>query len=295
MLGVFHLVRGVRQCREHHRLLGICAEQQTAALTVNDLCPAHGGLCTALLRHKILCDVLGNLILVDAQLCTMLTVPVGFRRAIAVPFYGVIIGINLEQYTEFRHGCKPIHRVIMRGGLNAAITEHTILQTAFSSRAGLQIVEIGHNNTVSFHLAGGILENGAVVNRRNLLADTLGSSIQACQFPLTADTAHIVAAVIVSRSAPEVGTRDLLHHFLAGIAVGSQAAVQIREQHVKVFTTDTNVVGALHDSKRNRLFAGHRTDCCDHALSKSNFMTFFRPEGIVFQPGTAGTMNGSGK
>lgn len=53
MFGVFHLVRGVRQCRELHRLLSICAEQQTAALTVNDLCPAHGGLCTALLRYKI--------------------------------------------------------------------------------------------------------------------------------------------------------------------------------------------------------------------------------------------------
>lgn len=40
MLGVFHLMRGIRQGGEHHRLLGIGSEQQATTLTVNDLCPA---------------------------------------------------------------------------------------------------------------------------------------------------------------------------------------------------------------------------------------------------------------
>ncbi len=165
----------------------------------------------------------------------------------------------------------------MQGGLDAAIAEHTVLQAALCCGAGLQIIEIGHDNAVGFHLAGGVLEDGAAVNRRDFLADTLGGSIQTCQFPLTPDTAHVVAAVVVGGSAPEVGPGDLLDHLLAGIAVGSQAAIQIGEQNIEIFTMDTDVVGAVHDGKRCDLLAGNGTNYSDHTLSKGDFMTLSLP------------------
>ena len=34
------------------------------------------------------------------QLCTMLAVPVGLRRAVSVPLHRVVIGVDLEQHTE---------------------------------------------------------------------------------------------------------------------------------------------------------------------------------------------------
>ena len=39
-------------------------------------------------------------------------------------------------------------------------------------------LQIGHDNAVGFHLAGGVLEDGAAVNRRNLLTDALGGSVR---------------------------------------------------------------------------------------------------------------------
>ena len=71
-------------------------------------------------------------------------------------------------------------------------------------------IEIGHDHAVGFHLAGGVLEDGSAMNRRNLLADALSGSVQTCQLPLTANAAHVVTAVVVGGSAPEVGTGNLL-------------------------------------------------------------------------------------
>ena len=151
------------------------------------LCPAHRGLCTALLRHKVLCHVVCDLVLVNAQLCTMLTIPVGLRRAVSVPLHRVVVSVDLEQYAELRHCCKSFHRVIVQGGLDAAITEHTVLQAALCCGAGLEVIEIGHDHAVGFHLAGGVLEDGAAMNRRNLLADALGGSVRLLCFVLVRD------------------------------------------------------------------------------------------------------------
>ena len=100
MLGTLHFMGSVGQRREEHGLCGICGKQQSTALAVHDLCPAHSGLCTALLRHKVLCHVVCDLVLVNAQLCTMLTIPVGLRRAVSVPLHRVVIGVDLEQYAD---------------------------------------------------------------------------------------------------------------------------------------------------------------------------------------------------
>ena len=70
---------------------------------------------------------------------------------------------------------------------------------------------------------------------------------------LSADAAHVVAAVVVGGSAPEVGTGNLLNHLLAGIAVGSQTAGQIGEQNIEILTTDTDVVCTVRNGKRRAL------------------------------------------
>ena len=77
MLGILHFLGSVGQRREEHGLCGICGKQQPATLAVHYLCPAHSGLCTALLRHKVLSHVVVHLVLVDAQLCAVLTIPEG--------------------------------------------------------------------------------------------------------------------------------------------------------------------------------------------------------------------------
>ena len=100
VLGTFHFMGSVGQRREEHGLCGICGKQQPATLAVHYLCSAHSGLYTALLRHKVLCHVVCDLVLVNAQLCTMLAVPVGLRRAVSVPLHRVVIGVDLEQHTE---------------------------------------------------------------------------------------------------------------------------------------------------------------------------------------------------
>ena len=90
------------------------------------------------------------------------------------------------------------------------------------------------------------------MNRRDLLTDALGGSVQTCQLPLTANAAHVIAAVVVGGRAPEVGPGDLLDHLFSGIAVGSQAAIQIGEQNIEILTPDTDVVGAVHDGNSKK-------------------------------------------
>ena len=97
---LYYFMGSVGQRREEHGLCGICGKQQSTTLAVHYFCPAHSGHCSALLRYKVLCHVVCNLVLVNAQLCTMLAVPVGLRRAVSVPFHRVVIGVDLEQHTE---------------------------------------------------------------------------------------------------------------------------------------------------------------------------------------------------
>ena len=100
VLVTLHFMGSVGQRREEHGLCGICGKQQSTALAVHYFCPVHSGLCAALLRYKVLCHVVCNLVLVNAQLCTMLAIPVGLRRAVSVPLHRVVIGVDLEQHTE---------------------------------------------------------------------------------------------------------------------------------------------------------------------------------------------------
>ena len=57
------------------------------------------------------------------------------------------------------------------------VYKRQVLQAALCCGAGLKVIEIGHDHAVGFHLAGGVLEDGAAVNRRDLLADTLGGCL----------------------------------------------------------------------------------------------------------------------
>ena len=46
-----------------------------------------------------------------------------------------------------------VYKRQVQGGLDAAITEHAVLQAALCCGAGLEVIEIGHDHAVGFHLA----------------------------------------------------------------------------------------------------------------------------------------------
>ena len=57
----------------------------------------------------------------------------------------------------------------------------------------------------------------------------------------------------------DVYKRQLLNHLFAGIAVGSQAAIQIGEQNIELLAPDTDVVCTVRNGKRRDLLAGNGT------------------------------------
>ena len=149
---IFHLMRCVWKCREHHRpIVFIHLKEHSSTLAVSYFCPAYFFFCTTFLRYHISCDIVCNFVCINAKFCTFLTVCISFCLAKSIPFYTVIICVEFEDYTEFRHITEFFNRVIRKSCFHSSITENFIRKLAFAGRCSRHDVGISYFYRLLIH------------------------------------------------------------------------------------------------------------------------------------------------
>ena len=272
---IFHLMWCVWQCGEFHSITG---KQHTSALTVCYRCPTYTNLVSAFLWNHVFCHIIFYFVLVDTQFCAFASVHIGFFRSHAVPGYIVIICIEFEHNTEFRHITQTFYRIIRQCGADASVTVYLIAQFTLSCRSCWH--RISKCNLCAViqdfdfrNMHSRIMSSGRIFVRQ----------IHGCQFPLSAAHLHQTSVIVVDRCTPEVWSWNHLDHFHSTVTVRSKTAVQVREEHIEVFTANTKVMTGIDHFEFCRFYSFYRCLYFVNTLSECHFMTTFCPYGIFFQ------------
>ena len=103
------------------------------------------------------------------------------------------------------------------------------------------------------------------------------------KLPLAVNHRHAVSLVVIYRGSPEVRLGNAFNHLDSAVTVGNQAAGQIGEQRVEVFSFYADVHFSLNYPDRfgaavSFLDIGRRDGI--YMLSKCHFMSGLRPESV---------------
>ena len=251
----------------------ISKEHHSPPLAVSHFCPAHTAFVSTFLRHQILCKILFNLFLIDAELCTSLPVCIGFLRPKPVPANPVIICIQFKHHTEFRHVAESLHRIIGECGFDCPVSKHLIGKPAAALRAGRHIIPIRNNHTVLLFLHIRIQER---------LFSAFCCCIEACNFPLCIPLHHLVASIVVNRCPPEVWHRYCFNQFFSAVNVGGQTRIQCRKHRRKVFAAYTEVPVTVNHLQRFRAGIGHEFPF-KNFLSEGHLVPGLGPGSVLLQ------------
>ena len=149
---IFHLMWSVWKCGEHHRsVVFIHLKEHSSALAISYFCPADFFFCTTFLWNHISRHVICNFVCVDAEFCTFFTIRIGFCLTKSIPFYAVIICIEFEDYTKFRHIFEFFNRVISKRCFYSSIPEYFIGKPAFTGRCSRHKVCISYLYSLFIH------------------------------------------------------------------------------------------------------------------------------------------------
>ena len=238
------------------------------AFTVRNLSPSYPALIPAFLRHKIFCQILLNRFFINSQSGTFLPVGICLFRPEAIPLHAVKISIQFKEDTEFRHICQARYCFIGKCGFNRPVSEHFIGKhtAAFGNRR--HIIPVRNRNTVFFLLHIRIDER--------LLASVY-RLIHACDFPLCIAVLHLIPAIIVNRSTPEVWHGHCFNQFSPAVYIRSQTGTQCRKQGRKILAAHTEIPVSAYN--RQILFTVvWNKGALINLLAEGNFVPGFCPE-----------------
>ena len=259
------------------------------ARTVGHLGPPDPGPVPGLLGNQICFHILRGCTAVYAQLRAPVPVTIVFFRSHPIPFHLIIIRVQREQETEFRHFRQSRYRVIVQDESNGAVRQEAVCHDRRRGRRCRQ--QIFHDDLrlplLFFDLGP---ELRVMIRFRRVFRRCNGrKGVEAGQLPLTVSGCHGIACVIADRRAPEVHTGHLFDQFSAAGPPGSKTAPQHGEESVIRLTPDPDVEvtvdqlqpgGRRQNGTRRSGTARDRKD----ALVKGDFMPRAGPGSILPQP-----------
>ena len=211
---IFHFMRSPGQCR---KVDAVSLEQQPAPSSVSYFCPADTDFIAAFLGNHVACQVVDNCIFVDTKFCTFLTVCICLCRSHSIPFYLIIICIDLHNHSEFRHITKFRYWVIRKRSFDGSISVDCIGNAAVRYRFCCQMISECDCHGIS----GFFYQRGFRCIRLKILMRW----IETGKFPLSVPCHHLVSFVIIYRCTPEVRLRNAFDHLCSAITVGCQSTV----------------------------------------------------------------------
>ena len=185
----------------------------------------------------------------------------------------VIIGIELEQHSEFRHVRQAFDSAVLQRCLDDAVSEHFVLKLAGAFRFSRHFIPVGDKNAVLF-----------LFNRRACfrILPAVRMEIHTADLPLCIPLRHIVPAVIIIRCPPEVRHRNCFNHFFPVIFIRGKSRFDGGKLSRESFSSYSDVPFAIHHCQRC-LAAVASDRPFENSLSKGHFMSALCPECTLSQ------------
>ena len=159
-------------------------------------------------------------VFVNTKFCTMFTVCVSLSLAQSVPFYMIIICIELEHYAKLRHIAQFFDRIISKCCFYTSITKYFIGNMALCHRCSRHYISIRYHCRMFFYLKLRLMS--AHINTITVIFVV---QIHTCNLPLCITHLHQISTIVVDRCTPEVWLRNGLDHLTTCIFIRYQTTI----------------------------------------------------------------------